>query len=114
MVKTPSGNTERQVIYNKIMQGDVLAPLVSSNMVDRHIGRKALETRNTYYYKNKVEIPPLAMQDDTLGISECGYKTRAMNEFLNYRTNLMNLQYGSTKCVKMHIGKTHETFKLLY
>ena len=108
VVKTPSGNTETQVIYNKIMQGDVLAPLVSSNMVDRHIGRKAFETRNTYFYKNKVDNPPLAMQDDTLGISECGFKTKAMKEFLNYWTNLINLQYGSKKCVKMHVGRTHE------
>ena len=77
-------------------------------MVDRHIGRKALETGKTYFCKNKVEIPPLSMQDDTQGISESGFKTRAMNEFLNHRTNLMNLQYGSEKCVKVHIGKTHE------
>ena len=36
------------------MQGDVLSPLVSSNMVDKHIGKKALETGNVYLYKNKV------------------------------------------------------------
>ena len=35
-VKTPNGLTERQTITNKIMQGDVLGPLVSSNMVDKH------------------------------------------------------------------------------
>ena len=77
------------------MQGDVLSPLVSSNMVDQHIGKKALETGQVYYYKNKVMIPPLAMVDDTLGISECGIKTKSMNQFLNTRTNLMNLQFGS-------------------
>ena len=48
------------------MQGDVLSPLVSSNMVDKYIGKKALETGQVYLYKNKVEIPPLAMVDDTL------------------------------------------------
>ena len=53
------------------MQGDVLSPLVSSNMVDKHIGKEALKTGQTYLYKNKVVIPPLAMQDDTLGISQC-------------------------------------------
>ena len=89
------------------MQGDVLIPLISSNMVDRHVGRKAIETGNIYLYKNRVQIPPLAMQDDTLGISECGVKTKCMNEFLNSRTNLMNLQFGSDKCVRMHIGKQH-------
>ena len=106
-IKTPSGITDKTIIYNKIMQGDVLSPLVSSNMVDQHIGRKAIETGNTYLYKNLVTIPPLAMQDDTLGISECGIKTKAMNEFLSMRTNLMNLQFGSDKCVKMHVGKQH-------
>ena len=75
------------------MQGNVLSPLVSSNMVDNHIGKKALETGNVYIYKNKFTIPPLAMVDDTIGISECGIKTTLMNTYLNPRTNLMNLQF---------------------
>ena len=74
-------------------------------MVDKHVGKQSFETGNTYWYKNKVEIPPLAMQDDTLGISECGLKTRAMNAFLNFRTKMMNLQFGSDICVRMHIKK---------
>ena len=49
------------------------------------------------------------MQDDTLGVSECGVRTTAMNQFLNTRTNLMNLQFGSDKCKRMHIGKQHES-----
>ena len=106
-IKTPGGLTEEANINNRIMQGDVLSPLVSSNMVDQHIGRKAFETGNIYIYKNKVKIPPLAMVDDTLGISECGVKTTVMNQFLNTRTNLMSLQFGHEKCVKMHIGKQH-------
>ena len=47
------------------------------------------------------------MQDDTLGISMCGYKSVQMNEFLNTRTNIINLQFGSDKCEKMHVGKKH-------
>ena len=47
------------------------------------------------------------MQDDTLGISDCGVKTTQMNQFLNTQTNLMNLQFGNDKCVQMHIGKQH-------
>ena len=84
-------------IYNKIMQGDVLGPLLSSNMVDKHIGSNAIKTCNYYMYKNKVVIPPLAMVDDTLGISVCGVKSNKMNSFLNTRTNLMNLQFGCDK-----------------
>ena len=58
-------------------------------------------------YKGQVKIPPLIMQDDTLTISTCGVKTLKMNQFLNTNTNLMGLQFGSDKCVKMHIGKKH-------
>ena len=104
-VKTPNGITDKTTIYEKIMQGDVLSPLVSSNMVDRNIGISALITGNIYMYKNKIPIPPLMMQDDTLGISECGFKSKEMNNFLNTRTNIMNLQFGSEKCEKIHIGK---------
>ena len=45
------------------------------------------------------------MQDDTLAVSKCGYQTTKMNTFLNTRTNIMGLQFGRDKCVRMHIGK---------
>ena len=45
------------------------------------------------------------MQDDTLGVAQCGFKGRKMNNFLNTRTQIMGLQFGSKKCEKMHIGK---------
>ena len=61
-------------------------------------------------YKDKVEIPPLTMQDDTLGISVCGFRSKQMNMFLNTRTNIMNLQFGNDKCDKMHIGKQHKKY----
>ena len=48
------------------------------------------------------------IQDDTLGISTCGAKLKKkMNAFLNEQTNIMKLQYGRDKCVKMHIEKKH-------
>ena len=68
-VKTPNGLTEKTHIYEKVMQGDVLSPLLSSNMVDRNIARALVMTGNTYMYNDKIPIPPLIMQDDTLGIS---------------------------------------------
>ena len=45
------------------------------------------------------------MVDDALGISVCGFQTNRMAEFLNVRTNIMNLQVGCQKCDKLHIGK---------
>ena len=80
-----NGLTGRTTIQNKVMQGDVLSLLVSSVMVDQNIGKQALKEGNTYLYKRKVEIPPLAMQNDTLGINECGTKSKAMNAFFNTR-----------------------------
>ena len=74
-VKTPTGLTEYRTIKNKVMQGDVLSPLMSSNMVDKNIGKVAISASNVYMYKNKVQIPPLMMQDDTLAISVCGFRT---------------------------------------
>ena len=76
-------------------------------MVDKNIGFPALRSDNIYLYKNQIIIPPLTMQDDTLGVSVCGFKSRKMNNFLNTRTNIMGLQFGSDKCEKMHIGKRH-------
>ena len=107
-VKTPNG-PECANICEKIMQGDVMSPLLSSIMVDTNIVKVALSAGHSSMYKNKVKIPPLPMQDDTLGISICGYRSAQMNQFLNMKTNVMNLQFGQEKCKKMHIGKTHKT-----
>ena len=69
------------------------APLLSSNMVDKNIGLPAMMSNNVYLYKNKVVIPLLVMQYDTLGISTCGYRFRKMKTFMNIRANIMGLQY---------------------
>ena len=74
-VKTPHEKTQTGTITNKIMQGDMLGPIVSSNMVDKNICKVSLETGRFYMYKNVVPIPPLAMIDDTLRISVCGMET---------------------------------------
>ena len=66
-----------------------------------------MKLQNVYMYKNTVVFPPLMMQDDTLGISKYGFKSRKITNVLNTRTNIMGLQYGRMKCEKMHIGKKH-------
>ena len=90
------------------MQGDVLGPLVSSNMVDKHIGKESLKTGIVYMYKDKDPVPPLAMVDDTLGVSICGYRTNQMHTYLNTRTSIIGLQFGCDKCNKKnaHLEKT--------
>ena len=73
-VKTPNRVTETMKNERKVLQGDVLAPLISSNMVDKNIVESAIKSKNVYFYKKQtVEIPPLMMQNDTLGISEWDY-----------------------------------------
>ena len=57
-VKTPQGITESRSIVNKVMQGDVMTPPLSSNFVDSNIVKPAIRTENIYLYKNKGPIPP--------------------------------------------------------
>ena len=68
-------------------------------MVDQNIGRLTFATRNTYLYKNIVEIPPLLMQDYTLTSSTCGLKTIKIKSFINTQTNIMRLQFEKDKFV---------------
>ena len=50
-VKTPNGLTEKTNITNNILRGDVLAPLLSTNMVDKYIGYPAMKSENVFLYK---------------------------------------------------------------
>ena len=78
-VKTPNGLSRRETFREIVMQGDVLAPLISSLQVDT-IGKECLaESIHLYYYKDKVAIPPLGLVDDLFTISTCGVKTTMMN-----------------------------------
>ena len=88
------------------MQGDVLAPLISSLQVDT-MGKECLEeAKHLYHYKDLVPIPPLGLVDDLFTITTCGYKTNLMNKFINAKSAMKRLQFGTTKCVKLHVGKT--------
>ena len=103
---TPNGLSRRDVFKEIVMQGDVLAPLISSLQVDT-IGKECLEEgKHLYYFKDTVPIPPLGMVDDLFTISTCGYKTTMLNQFLNSKTAMKRLQFGTTKCIKLHVGKT--------
>ena len=70
-------------------------------------GKECLkENKHLYSYKEEVNVPPLAMIDDLLIVSECGYKATMVNSLINTKTNLKKLQFGTDKCHKMHVGKT--------
>ena len=85
-----------------VIQGDVLAPLISSLQVDT-IGKECLlESKHLYYYKGRVPIPPLGLVDDLFTISTCGFKTNMLNNFINSKTAMKRLQFGTNKCIKLH------------
>ena len=52
-----------------------------------------------------MKVPALAMVDDLLIVSECGYKDSMVYSFINTKTNLKKLQFSTNKCNKMHAGK---------
>ena len=64
---------------------------LSSNMVDKNIDKPAIETENIYMYKAKVKIHPHTMNDDTISLCECGFKTNKINYFLITHTKLNKL-----------------------
>ena len=71
------------------------------------MGKECLEEgKHLYMYKNIVPVPPLELVDDLFTISTCGYKTTMMNQFINTKTALKRLQFGTTKCVKLHVGRS--------
>ena len=111
VVKTPVGKTNQESIQNVIIQGDVLGPMLCSNTIDT-FGKECLtQKKYTFLYKGEVEIPPLSMVDDIICVSECGYKSVMINSFLNSKTSMKKMQFGASKCRKMHIGKIKEDFK---
>ena len=108
-VQTPNGISRREVFREIVMQGDVLAPLVSSLQVDT-MGKECIE-EGKHLYKDIVPIPPLGMVDDLFTISKCGFKTTMMNQFINSKSAMKKLQFGTTKCIKLHVGRTcNKTF----
>ena len=69
-------------------------------------GKECLEEKkHLYQYRGVVGIPPLAMVDDLLSVTECGVESVKVNGFLNSKTNIKKLQFGEDKCKKLHIGK---------
>ena len=104
-VKTPHGLTSRDEMNKIIMQGDVFGPIECSVSVDSY-GKECLaEGKHLYSYKGEVDVPPLAMVDDLLIVTECGSKATMANDYINTIKHLKKLQFGTDKCHKMHVGK---------
>ena len=65
----------------------------------------------SHMYRGKIPIAPFTMCDDLFVISECGYQTELVAAYLNCQARFNFLQFGLTKCFKMHVGKFKENYK---
>ena len=103
-VNTPGGLSERQTITNSVLQGDTWGSLLASVQVDS-IGQECLQSGYSYLYKDSLPVGMLGLVDDTIGITEAGYKAQMMNAFMNVKTAEKYLRFGEKKCKSMLIGK---------
>ena len=106
-VKTPNGLTERQKLRNIILQGDTFGSILASVQVES-IGRACIEAGHGYKYKQKLQVGFLGLVDDIIGITEAGSKAQMLNAFLNIKTAEKTLQFGTSKCKYMIVGKHSE------
>ena len=50
------------------------------------IGQECSESGYGYFYKDVLPVGLLGLVDDTIGVTEVGYKAQMMNAFLNVKT----------------------------
>ena len=109
-VKTSVGQTERIIIPEIVTQGGTWGPMMCSNSIDT-VGKFCQENGLNFKYKNVCSVIPLAMVDDLLTISKCGYETIEMNTTINALIELKKLRFHTpvenerSKCHSLHIGK---------
>ena len=110
-VKTPFGMTKEMMLDKAVLQGEIWGPALASNQVDT-FGKEMLEDDLpfVYRYMGYIPIPILGMIDDTIGITEAGFKACQMNSFMNVKTADKYLQFGQDKCKAMLVGKKTFSF----
>ena len=105
------GQTDRVDIPQILMQGGTWGPIQCSKTIDR-IGRLCYERgQHLYLYKNRVNVLPLGMVDDLIGVSTCGHQSVELNTYITTHIELKKLRFhvpdekGKTKCHHIHVGK---------
>ena len=101
-VKTPFGLSERETVNKIVLQGEVFGPVQCSVQVDT-FGKEYLSENKLLYTYKKVKVPALAMVDDLACVTQSGVDSVEMNAFINTKTNIKKLQFGSDKCHQLHI-----------
>ena len=85
-VKNCDDISEESKNYNVILQGDTLAPLISTiemDQVARDWIKNGEEERSVYKYRGKINISSLGMIDDSITISKAGFQSTKINSFMN-------------------------------
>ena len=105
-IRMPWGSVTDRVELSEIeMQGTVPAPLKCSVQIDT-LGKECIESGECLFkYKDCVDIPPLAMIDDILAVSECSVDSVKLNALIQSKVAHKNLKLGPDKCFKMHVGQ---------
>ena len=105
-VRTSVGDTDRIQLNHVLMQGSVPAGFLCSNQIAKH-SNNMYNDGSVYMYMNEVPIPPLAMVDDIVTISQCdsveGIKMNAQTDTF-VKTNKLECQVAKGKCQWVHIG----------
>ena len=92
----------------------MFSPLMAAVQVDSMNRKLEVEDRARvetgdpgllYRYKGSVPIPSLGLVDANLTVSEAGYKAEVVNTFMNENSAEKLLQFNTTKCKYMKIGK---------
>jgi hypothetical protein len=105
VVKTPCGVTDPFNLKKNVLQDSVFGPIKCSVQIDT-LGRDCLTSGDgVYSYKNIIDVPPLAMIDDVLGIAKCSDESIELNSIINDKIEAKKLRLSETKCYKIHVSK---------
>ena len=103
-VKTPVGITNRFVLEEIEMQGTKLSNIKCAVQIDT-LGKECYTyNEGMFLYKECVYVPPLGMIDDVASFIECGPESLKINAIINSKIESKKLEFGPSKCVKIHIG----------
>ena len=72
------------------------------------IGKECVASGYGYNCQDVLQVGMLGLVDDTICITEAGYKAPMMNAIFNVKTAEKTLQFGVKKCKTMLIGKKVE------
>ena len=101
-IKTPVGNSSKDEIKGKILQGEHFSSILCTSSLDRVSTECKLEP---YKYRSSVIIPKMGFLDDMADISVCGLQTKAMCQYTNEEIGKRKLQFSTDKCKRFHLGK---------